>query len=41
MAKILIVDDDPDIQEAGRLVLEKEGFTVECASSRGWPARVC
>ena len=34
MSKILIVDDDPDIQEACRLVLEKEGHEVRCASSR-------
>lgn len=34
MAKILIVDDDPDIQDACRLVLEKEGYEVDCASSR-------
>jgi len=34
VSKILIVDDDPDIQEACRLVLEKEGFTVGCASNR-------
>ena len=34
MSKILIVDDDPDIQEACRLVLEKEGYEVDCASSR-------
>ena len=34
MSKILIVDDDPDIQEACRLVLEKEGFAVDCASNR-------
>ena len=27
--KILIVDDDPDIVEAGRLVLEREGYEVE------------
>jgi DNA-binding response OmpR family regulator len=32
--KILIVDDDPDILEAGRLVLEKEGYEVVCASNR-------
>ena len=32
--KILIVDDDPDILEAGRLVLEREGYEVACASSR-------
>ena len=34
MPKILIVDDDPDILEAGRLVLEREGYEVACASSR-------
>ena len=34
MSKILIVDDDPDIQEACRLILEKEGYEVDCASSR-------
>ncbi|MGO8684475.1 MAG: response regulator transcription factor [Thermoleophilia bacterium] len=34
MAKILIVDDDPDILEAGRLVLEKEGYEVVSAASR-------
>lgn len=34
MAKILIVDDDPDIVEASQLFLEKEGHTVETASSR-------
>lgn len=32
--KILIVDDDPDIIEAGRLVLEREGYEVEGAPSR-------
>jgi DNA-binding response OmpR family regulator len=32
--KILIVDDDPDIVEAGRLVLEREGYEVEGAPSR-------
>lgn len=32
--KILIVDDDPDIVEAGRLVLEHEGYEVEGAASR-------
>jgi DNA-binding response OmpR family regulator len=32
--KILIVDDDPDIVEAGRLVLEREGYEVEGASNR-------
>jgi len=34
VSRILIVDDDPDIQEACTLVLEKEGFEVRCASSR-------
>jgi CheY-like chemotaxis protein len=28
MAKILIVDDDPDFVDATRMVLEKEGHTV-------------
>jgi len=32
--KILIVDDDPDIVEAGRLVLEREGYEVEEAPNR-------
>jgi DNA-binding response OmpR family regulator len=31
--KILIVDDDPDMVEAGRIVLEREGYTVESASN--------
>ncbi len=31
MPKILIVDDDPDMVEAGRIVLEREGYTVESA----------
>lgn len=34
MAKILIVDDDPDIVEASQLFLEKEGHTVATADSR-------
>ncbi len=34
MPKILIVDDDPDIVEACRLVLEREGYEVNGASSR-------
>ena len=34
MPKILIVDDDPDIVDAGRLVLEREGYQVESASNR-------
>ena len=32
--KILIVDDDPDIVEACRLVLEREGYEVEGAPNR-------
>jgi len=32
--KILIVDDDPDIIDAGRLVLEREGYEVEGAPNR-------
>ena len=34
MAKILIVDDDPDILDAGRLVLEREGYEVATAPNR-------
>jgi DNA-binding response OmpR family regulator len=34
MAKILIVDDDPDITEAATLFLEKEGHEVVAANSR-------
>ena len=34
MPKILIVDDDPDIVEAGRLVLEREGYEVVGAPNR-------
>lgn len=33
MAKILIVDDDPDMVEAGRYVLEKQGHAVTSASN--------
>jgi DNA-binding response OmpR family regulator len=33
MAKILIVDDDPDILDASRLVLERAGHTVITASN--------
>jgi DNA-binding response OmpR family regulator len=32
--KILIVDDDPDIVEAGKLVLEREGFEVVGAPNK-------
>ncbi len=34
MAKILIVDDDPDVVDACRLFLEKKGHTVSGAYSR-------
>jgi DNA-binding response OmpR family regulator len=34
MARILIVDDDPDVTEACRLFLEKEGHEVFSALSR-------
>ena len=34
MAKILIVDDDPDIAEASQLFLRKEGHQIETARSR-------
>lgn len=33
MAKILVVDDDPDFQDATRMVLEKDGHTVLSAFS--------
>ncbi len=34
MAKVLVVDDDPDVVEACRLVLEKAGHEVWSAGSR-------
>ena len=34
MPKILIVDDDPDVLEAGRLVLEREGYEIDTALTR-------
>ena len=34
MAKILVIDDDPDITEACTLFLEREGFEVLSANSR-------
>jgi len=34
VTRILIVDDDPDIAEAARLVLEREGYEVESATNR-------
>ena len=33
MANILFIDDDPDVTDAGRLVLEKEGHAVRTANS--------
>ena len=38
MAKILLVDDDPDFVDATKLILEKSGYTVVTASSseEGW-----
>ena len=33
MTKILIVDDDPDMVEASRIVLERDGYSVEHASN--------
>jgi len=35
MAKILLVDDDPDVVDACRLFLEREGHTVAAAYNRG------
>ncbi len=34
MTRILLVDDDPDVIEATRMVLEKQGYQVEVAYSR-------
>jgi DNA-binding response OmpR family regulator len=34
VAKILIVDDDPDVLEMGRVVLEREGHKVLLATTR-------
>ena len=34
MAKVLVVDDDPDVVEACRLFLESKGHKVVCAYSR-------
>ncbi len=33
MANILLVDDDPDVTDAGKLVLEREGHTVRVANN--------
>ena len=35
MSKVLIVDDDPDVVAAARLVLEREGYDVASASNSG------
>jgi DNA-binding response OmpR family regulator len=35
VAKILIVDDDPDILDMGRVVLGREGHEILLASNRG------
>jgi CheY-like chemotaxis protein len=32
MARILVVDDDPDFVRAARIVLEREGYTVDSAA---------
>jgi DNA-binding response OmpR family regulator len=34
MAKVLIIDDDPDVVDGCRIVLEKEGFQVVEAANR-------
>jgi DNA-binding response OmpR family regulator len=34
MARILIVDDDPDFREASQLILQKEGYEIATAESR-------
>jgi DNA-binding response OmpR family regulator len=35
MAKILIVDDDPDVVEAAKLYLERAGHSISFAYNRG------
>ena len=40
MAKILVVDDDPDFVEIVRLVLQAEGHSVETASNGDMALRV-
>ncbi len=35
MAKILVVDDDPDFVEFARIVLEREGHTIVSAAGGG------
>ncbi|RYF86421.1 MAG: response regulator, partial [Chitinophagaceae bacterium] len=34
MAKILLIDDDPDIRTVMGMVLKREGYEVETASRR-------
>jgi DNA-binding response OmpR family regulator len=34
MAKVLVVDDDPDVVEACKMYLEQQGHQVACAYSR-------
>ncbi|CAK0760502.1 Transcriptional regulatory protein AfsQ1 [Azospirillaceae bacterium] len=33
MAKILMIDDDPDVTDAGKMVLERHGHTVTVANN--------
>ena len=33
MAKILLVDDDPDIRDATTMILETQGYVVVCAAN--------
>ena len=35
MAKVLIVDDDWDLVDAGKIILENAGYEVACAHTRG------
>ena len=40
MAKILVVDDDLDFQNATRIVLEKEGHTIISAKNGNFVSTV-
>lgn len=40
MAKILIIDGDPDVVAAGRIVLERDGHEVLTAPELEWALRV-
>lgn len=31
--RILVIDDDPDLRDAVKLILEPEGYQVECAAT--------